>query len=80
MTDRYIPIRQAEHLLGLSRASVLRRVKLGLLVGYADPDNGDHHISRASVEEALRRRTVIQELAEARLPGSRSLEDEVAGR
>jgi hypothetical protein len=74
--DRYIPIREAEQLLGLSRNSVLRRVKLGLLIGYADPDNGYYHVSRASVEEALRRRKVVQELAEARLPGSQSIEDE----
>lgn len=72
--DGYVPVREAEQLLSLSRNSVLRRVKLGMLKGYPDPDNGYFKVSRASIEEALRRRREAQELAETALPGSVPLE------
>lgn len=72
--DGYVPVREAEQLLGLSRNSVLRRIKLGILTGYPDPDNGYYKVSRASIEEALRRRREAQELAETALPGSAPLE------
>ena len=73
LEDEYVPVREAERLLGLSRNSVLRRIKLGLLRGYPDPDNGYYKVSRASIEEALRRRNSARELAESRLPGSTPL-------
>lgn len=66
--DGYVPVREAEQLLGLSRNSVLRRIKLGLLRGHPDPDNGYYQVSRASVKEVLRRRREAQELAEASPP------------
>ncbi len=72
--DGYVPVRVAEQLLGLSRNSVLRRIKLGILQGYPDPDNGYYKVSRASIEEALRRRREAQELAETALPGGVPLE------
>lgn len=67
---RYVPVREAEQLLGLSRNSVLRRIKLGILNGYPDPDNGYYKVSRASIQEALRRRREAHDLAEAVLPGA----------
>ena len=72
--ERFMPVREAEQLLGLSRQSVLRRIKLGLLAGYPDPDSGYYFVSRESVEEALRRRRLAQDAAAAPFPGSTSLE------
>ncbi len=51
----YIPISEAAKRLGISRNSILRRIKAGRLESYQDPDNGYHYVSERSVEATLRR-------------------------
>lgn len=63
---KFISAQEVALLLGLSRSAVLRRVKLGILAGYPDPDINEFWVARDTVEEALRRRKEIAELAEAR--------------
>jgi len=70
---KYIPVSEAAERLGISRNSVIRRIKAGRLESYQDPDNGYHFVSERSVEATLRRLQALR--AAAALPGSEPLDE-----
>lgn len=71
LQQNFVTIAEAARQLALSRNSVNRRIAAGHLAGYQDPESSYRYVSRASVEEALRRRRILQESALIRLPSIR---------
>jgi hypothetical protein len=70
---QFIPVAQAAEQLGISRNSAIRRIKMGRLEAYQDPDNGYFYVSERSVKTVLRRLQALR--AAATLPGSEPLDD-----
>lgn len=70
---QFIPVAQAAEQLGISRNSAIRRIRMGRLEGYQDPDNGYYYVSEGSVKATLKRLQALR--AAATLPGSEPLDE-----
>ncbi len=70
---KFITISEAAERLGISRNSVLRRLKAKRLEGYQDPTSHYHYVSERSVQATLRRLQALR--AAAALPGEETLDE-----
>lgn len=68
----FLPIGEAAERQGVSRSSAVRRIRVGRLPGYQDPENRYVYVDRSFVAEALQRLKALR--AASGLPGDRPLD------